>query len=164
MTTSLAGEDPDDDLLERLAAQLGQAGLSRLEGRICAALALHRTTHITQGELVERLGANKSHVSTALKRLVELGWVGRTPVPGSRRDVYELLPHGIRSAYERSLSHISALRDLLQESVSTRDRGAEPHRRLLEYRDAMSVMAEEFPLFLERVWSRVEQGDVPPVR
>jgi DNA-binding transcriptional regulator GbsR (MarR family) len=151
--------DPANDLIERVAVQLGGAGLGRLEGRICAAMAMHSEPRITQGELVERLGATKSHVSTALKRLVELEWVGRVPVFGSRRDAYELLPEGIRSSYSRSLDHICALRDLLQECVTTSS--GQPQERLVEYRDAMAVMAEEFPLFMERVWSRVERGDVP---
>src|SRR5687768_17397441 len=72
--------DADNELIERLAVQLGEAGLGRLEGRICAAMALHDEPRITMGELVDRLGANKSHVSTALRRLVELEWVARVPV------------------------------------------------------------------------------------
>jgi DNA-binding MarR family transcriptional regulator len=153
--------DADNDLIERLAVQLGEAGLGRLEGRICAAMSLHHEPRITMGELVERLGANKSHVSTALRRLVELEWVARVPVFGSRRDAYELLPDGMRSTYDRSASHLVALRDLLHECVVTRPDPSEAQARLVEYRDCMAVMAEEFPLFMERVWSRVESGDVP---
>jgi DNA-binding MarR family transcriptional regulator len=157
------GPDPadDNDLIERVAVQLGAAGLSRLEGRICAFMALHEEPRVTQGELAERLGAPKSHVSTALRRLIELDWVARIPVFGSRRDAYELLPYGIRSAYSRSLGEICALRDLLHECVTTRPASSPPQERLVEYRNAMAVMAEEFPLFMERVWARVESGDVP---
>src|SRR5690349_7779668 len=80
MATSAAiALDADNDLIERLAMQLGQSGLGRLEGRICAAMALHDEPRITMGELVERLGATKSHVSTSLRRLIELDWVARVP-------------------------------------------------------------------------------------
>ena len=153
--------EADNHLIERLAVQLGEAGLGRLEGRICAAMALHEQPRITMGELVERLGSNKSHVSTALRRLVELEWVARVPVFGSRRDAYELLPEGIRSQYDRSLGSILQLRDLLHECVVTRPAASAPQPRLVEYRDFMAVAAEEFPRFLERVWARVESGDVP---
>lgn len=156
-----ADVDADNELIERLAVQLGDAGLGRLEGRICAAMALHDEPRITMGELVDRLGTSKSHVSTALRRLIELEWVARVPVFGSRRDAYELLPKGIRSTYDRSMHSVTSLRDLLHECVVTRPATSAPQARLIEYRDFMAVLAEEFPAFMDRVWSRVESGDVP---
>lgn len=151
----------DDELIERIAVQMAVNGLGRLEGRICAAIALHPEPRITMGELCDRLGATKSYVSTTLRRLIERGWVERVPVFGSRRDAYELLPDGFNGTQDRSLEEICRLRDLLHEAVLTRTTPLESHQRLVEYRDFMATLAEEFPAFMERVFARIERGDVP---
>ena len=155
--------DADNELIERIGLQMGVHGLGRLEGRICAAMVLHPEPRITMGELVERLGAAKSYVSTSLRRLIELGWVERVPLFGSRRDAYELLPLGISSTHERSMTEMSRLLGLLEEGIKSRPPGTVPNAKLAEYRDFMATMLDEFPAYMARIFDRMERGDVPPM-
>ena len=104
--------------VERFAAVLVQAGLTRMPARVFAALLVAENGSITSAELVEQLQVSPAAVSGAVRYLSQFRLVSVERDPGSRRDRYRLL--------DDIWFHASASRDgaLLSWETASRE-GAE---------------------------------------
>jgi hypothetical protein len=79
---------PPVDVVERLGAALGAAGVPLLPGRVFAALLATDDGRLTSAELVDLLHVSPAAVSGAVKYLSQVRWIRRERERGTRRDVY----------------------------------------------------------------------------
>jgi DNA-binding transcriptional ArsR family regulator len=90
-----AQAQPDSDavarFVERFAAVLVQAGITRMPARVFAALLVTESGSLTSAELVEQLQVSPAAVSGAVRYLSNFRLVSVERDPGSRRDRYRLL-------------------------------------------------------------------------
>jgi DNA-binding transcriptional regulator GbsR (MarR family) len=76
---------PVDEVAERLALALTEAGMQRMVARVLAAFLFSEQESVTAGELGEQLGASAGSISAAITMLRTVAMIEATPVPGSRR-------------------------------------------------------------------------------
>lgn len=86
-------EEQVRQFVENMAMFLGDWGFPRMAGRVLMTLMAADEGRLTAGELAQRLGVSAAAISGAVRYLQQLQLVVRTPVPGSRSDVYEV-PEG----------------------------------------------------------------------
>ncbi|MFI6142270.1 GbsR/MarR family transcriptional regulator [Streptomyces griseus] len=86
----------DDDeatvsrFVERFAAQLVQAGMTRMPARVFAALLSSERGALSSAELSEQLKISPAAVSGAVRYLAQVNMVSREREPGSRRERYRV--------------------------------------------------------------------------
>ena len=138
--------------VENMAMFLGDWGFPRMAGRVLMTLMAADEGRLTAGELAQRLGVSAAAISGAVRYLQQLQLVVRSPVPGSRSDVYEV-PEG--SWYAASIVKGGLYRKLAELS----DRGVQAiggadssvgARRVAEMRDFFSFLDREVGSLLEQ--------------
>jgi MarR family len=130
--------------VENMAMFLGDWGFPRMAGRVLMTLTAADEGRLTAGELASRLGVSAAAISGAVRYLQQLRLVVRSPVPGSRSDVYEVPEDSwfaagiVKGGLYRKLADLSSQG---VEAVGGEGAGA-GSRRIAEMRD--------FFLFLDR--------------
>ncbi|MEU0396421.1 helix-turn-helix domain-containing protein [Streptomyces sp. NPDC006208] len=85
---------PDESVVsafvERFAAQLVEAGMTRMPSRVFAAILASDAGVMTSAELGAQLKVSPAAVSGAIRYLSQVGMVTREREPGSRRDRYRV--------------------------------------------------------------------------
>ncbi|WP_280680839.1 MarR family transcriptional regulator [Kitasatospora sp. MAA19] len=84
-------EQAVSDFVERFAAELVVAGMSRMPARVFSCLMAEESGVLTSAELSERLRISPAAVSGAMGYLTQVGLVSKEREPGSRRDRYRVL-------------------------------------------------------------------------
>lgn len=99
--------------------------LPPLGARIFANLIVDsRANHITFEELVERMGASKSSVSTNLNLLLKLGKITYFTLPGDRKKYYKPTPFSDR--FDNYLKMIALEKELIEKMTAYRDKSLCP--------------------------------------
>lgn len=141
-----------DEVAERLALALNQAGMQRMVARVLAAFLFTDRESVTAGELGEELGASAGSISGAITMLRTVGLIEPAPVPGSRRSHYRMRD----DAWATLMSNQNAILALMQEiaeaglAASGEGPAAERLRRM---RDFYGYLLAELPALIER-WQR----------
>ncbi|MEU6846800.1 MarR family transcriptional regulator [Streptomyces sp. NPDC046716] len=118
--------------VESFAAQLTEAGMTRMPARIFAALLASDSGALTSAELGERLRVSPAAVSGAVRYLTQQHMVTREREPGTRRDLFRV--HG-NQWYEALTNRDSVLKrweDALREGVDAIGADSPAGRRLSE--------------------------------
>ncbi len=99
--------------------------LPPLGSRILANLIVDsRGNHITFDELVERMGASKSSVSTNLNLLLKLGKITYFTLPGDRKKYYK--PIQFSERFDNYLKMIALEKELIEKMTVYRDKSLCP--------------------------------------
>ena len=72
--------------VERLAAEMTEAGMQRMASRVFAALLASETASMTSAELAEQLQISPAAVSGAIRYLNQVSMVSRERDPCTRRE------------------------------------------------------------------------------
>lgn len=84
----------DEEAIRRFIDHFAMAfvdfGFPRMPSRVLAVLSVAEDPGLTAAEIGEKLGVSAGAVSGALRFLAHLGLIVRAPVPGSRRDIYNV--------------------------------------------------------------------------
>jgi hypothetical protein len=138
--------------VENMAMFLGDWGFPRMAGRVLMTLMAADEGRLTAGELAQRLGVSAAAISGAVRYLQQLQLVARTPVPGSRSDVYEV-PEGswfaaaiVKGGLYGKLAELS---DLGVTAVGGEEAGVGA-RRIAEMRDFFRFLDREIGTLLEQ--------------
>lgn len=144
--------------VEEFALLFEQSGLNRTAGRILGWLHVAEPPHQTMPDLVEKLGASKSSISTATRMLLQMGMIEKLSLPGERRDYYRLVD-GVWTNALRDRNHeITLLRELADRGLALlADETAERRQRLQEMRDMFAFFEQEFPRLFAR-WEEERKG------
>ncbi|MFI7066823.1 GbsR/MarR family transcriptional regulator [Kribbella sp. NPDC050124] len=84
-------EDPRRaDFVEQFALIRELAGSPRMEARVLGYLMVSNKRYVASGELARALSASAGSISSATRRLIDLGYVARHPVPGDRSHYFKV--------------------------------------------------------------------------
>ena len=107
-----------NSFIERMGLAAESDGLSRIAGRLFAALLLESEPR-SLDELADLLDVSKASISTEARRLLDRGVAERVGKPGDRRDYYTLTPDFFAQIVRFRLSRWSALHRLVRELPTT---------------------------------------------
>lgn len=148
------GEQRDAEVVsrfvERFAAQLVDAGMTRMPARVFAALLSSERGVMSSAELGEQLQVSPAAVSGAIRYLAQVDMVTREREPGSRRERYRV--HSDQW-YESLTSRNSVLKKwegTLREGVEQLGADTEPGRRLNETMEFFQFLEDEIGALMER--------------
>ncbi|MCE3030453.1 MULTISPECIES: GbsR/MarR family transcriptional regulator [Streptomyces] len=129
-----AGRDPEavSTFVEHFAAQLVEAGMTRMPSRVFAALLASDTGTLTSAELGERLRISPAAVSGAVRYLSQVHMVSREREPGSRRERYRVHSDQWYEALTSRNAIIKRWEDALREGVTSLGADTPAGRRLAE--------------------------------
>lgn len=136
--------------VERLAADLAEAGTQRMAARVFACLMVSEEPALTAADLAERLGVSPAAISGAVRYLSLTNLIIRERQPGSRRERYRLHQHVWYEAMTGRDGVLRRLLNTLRSGLDVVDPGGAAHRRITESVEFMSFLDEEIAAMLRR--------------
>lgn len=76
--------------VERFAGVLANSGVPSMSARVMARMLVSPTGTMTASELAESLQISQPAVSGAVRQLLQVGFISRERLPGSRKDHYRI--------------------------------------------------------------------------
>ena len=143
-------DDPRRAYVERFALVLTQMGMQRMSARVLALFLCTDAATLTGTDIARELEVSPAAVSGAVRTLVQSGLVARAPVPGSRRDHYQLAGDTWTEAGVVKRDRLDALAALARDGLDVVAGDGPAADRLREMRDFYAFLAEEIPALLDR--------------
>jgi DNA-binding transcriptional regulator GbsR (MarR family) len=78
------------DFVEQFALLRELAGSPRMEGRVLGYLMVSNKPYVSSAELTRALSASAGSISSATRRLIDLGFIVRHAVPGDRNHYFKV--------------------------------------------------------------------------
>ncbi|WP_282948380.1 GbsR/MarR family transcriptional regulator [Cellulomonas endometrii] len=128
--------------IEQFASTWDNANSARMEGRVVGLLMIVDRPYLSSAQIASLLVASAGAVSTATRRLVEIGFIMRHSIPGDRNHYFRVEDDiwGSWLASERTyLPRLQRVIDSGLVAVSDDDPG--PRRRLLNARNYFEWLA-----------------------
>ncbi|WP_327230942.1 GbsR/MarR family transcriptional regulator [Streptomyces murinus] len=147
-----AARDPEavSAFVEHFAAQLVEAGMTRMPSRVFAALLASDTGTLTSAELGEQLRISPAAVSGAVRYLSQVHMVSREREPGSRRERYRVHSDQWYEALTSRNAIIKRWEDALREGVTSLGADTPAGRRLAETLDFFEFIERDVAEMMER--------------
>jgi DNA-binding transcriptional regulator GbsR (MarR family) len=136
--------------VEHFAAQLVEAGMTRMPARVFAALLASDTGALTSAELGEQLQISPAAVSGAVRYLAQVHMVSREREPGSRRERYRVHSDQWYEALTNREAIIKRWEDALREGVSSLGADTPAGRQLAETLDFFEFVEKDVAEMMER--------------
>ncbi|KIE27669.1 MarR family transcriptional regulator [Streptomyces sp. MUSC 125] len=149
---SSPARDPESvsRFVEHFAAQLVEAGVTRMPARVFAALLASDTGTLTSAELGEQLKISPAAVSGAVRYLAQVHLVSREREPGSRRERYRVHDDQWYQALTNREALIKRWEDALREGVSSLGPDTPAGRRLAETLEFFEFIEKDVAGMMER--------------
>ncbi|MGW1882849.1 GbsR/MarR family transcriptional regulator [Streptomyces sp. NPDC001970] len=145
------------DFVERFAAQLVEAGMTRMPARVFAALLSSDSGTLTSAELGEQLQVSPAAVSGAVRYLAQVHMVSREREPGSRRERYRVHSDQWYEALTNRDAILKRWSDSLREGVTSLGPDTPAGRRLTETVAFFDFIQHELVDMMERWREHREQ-------
>lgn len=136
--------------VERFAAQLVEAGMTRMPARVFAALLSSDSGAMTSAELGEQLQVSPAAVSGAVRYLSQQHMVSREREPGSRRERYRVHSDQWYEALTNRDAILKRWSDSLREGVTSLGAETPAGRRLAETVAFFDFLQDELTAMMER--------------
>ncbi|MFC8420810.1 GbsR/MarR family transcriptional regulator [Streptomyces sp. NPDC057236] len=136
--------------VEHFAAQLVEAGMSRMPARVFGALLASDAGVLTSAELGEQLKVSPAAVSGAVRYLSQVHMVSREREPGSRRERYRVHGDQWYEALTNREVVIKRWEDALREGVASLGAATPAGRRLAETLAFFEFVEKEVEAMMER--------------
>lgn len=149
------------EFVERFAAQLVEAGMTRMPARVFAALLASKEGVMSSAELGAQLKVSPAAVSGAIRYLAQVDMVSREREPGSRRERYRVQGN---QWYETLTSRDSVLRRwqiTLREGVEQFGIDTPQGRRINETLEFFNFVEHELAAMMER-WAKHKAEHLSP--
>ncbi|MFD5627040.1 MULTISPECIES: GbsR/MarR family transcriptional regulator [unclassified Streptomyces] len=155
-----AGRDPEavSKFVEGFAAQLVEAGMTRMPARVFAALLASDAGTMTSAELGDQLRISPAAVSGAVRYLAQAHMVSREREPGSRRERYRVHSDQWYEALTNREAVLKRWAYALREGADSLGAETPAGRRLAETQAFFEFMDGEISLMMDR-W-RVHRDQV----
>ncbi|WP_308282834.1 GbsR/MarR family transcriptional regulator [Pseudonocardia nigra] len=148
---------PVDEVAERLALALTEAGMQRMVARVLAAFLFSEQESVTAGELGDQLGASAGSISAAITVLRTVAMIEATPVPGSRRAHYRLRADAWATLMTKQNAMFTLLDDIGEAGLAVTDPDGPAAVRLRQMRSFYAYLQAELPALIER-WQREQDA------
>ena len=87
--------------VERFAGVLANSGVPTMSARVMGRMLVSPTGTLTSAELAESLRISQPAVSGAVRQLLQVGFISRERIPGSRKDHYRIRDDVFAAILER---------------------------------------------------------------
>ena len=150
--TDAVERDPEvvSRFVERFAAQLVEAGLSRMPARVFAALLASDSGALTSAELGRQLQVSPAAVSGAVRYLAQVHMLSREREPGSRRERYRVHSDQWYQALTNREAIIKRWEDALREGVASLGAETPAGHRLAETLAFFEFIEKDVAEMMER--------------
>ncbi|WP_398921325.1 GbsR/MarR family transcriptional regulator [Streptomyces sp. I6] len=150
MTEGAGDAEAVSRFVERFAAQLVEAGMTRMPARVFAALMASDSGAMTSAELGEQLQVSPAAVSGAVRYLSQQHLVSREREPGSRRERYRVHSNQWYEAFTSRDALLKRWSDSLREGVASLGADTPAGRRLAENVAFFDFLQGELGAIMER--------------
>lgn len=148
------GTEADDAaasrFVERLAAEMTEAGMQRMASRVFAALLASETASMTSAELAEQLQISPAAVSGAIRYLNQVSMVSRERDPGTRRERYVLHNELWYETFTKRDHTLTRWERVLRDGVETLGPDTAAGRRTAETADFFAFLQTEMLGIMDR--------------
>ncbi|MFJ9128304.1 GbsR/MarR family transcriptional regulator [Streptomyces sp. NPDC102340] len=131
-TQARAADEARSRFVERFAAELVEAGMTRMPARVFAALLASDSGALTSAELGGQLQVSPAAVSGAVRYLTQQHMVTREREPGTRRDLFRVHSNQWYEALTNRDSVLNRWRGTLKEGVDSLGEDTAAGRRIYE--------------------------------
>ena len=139
------------DYVEKVGLAFEQLTLPRMAGRIFGWLLIAETPVVGLGDLVERLKASKSAVSTTTRLLVQIELIELVSLPGDRRDYFRIRSDAWANTLRARIKQAGEFRRLAESGLALLAQADPERRRRLEQMHSLYALIEsDLPLLLEK--------------
>jgi DNA-binding transcriptional regulator GbsR (MarR family) len=139
------------DYVEKVGLAFEQLTLPRMAGRIFGWLLIAETPIVGLGDLVERLKASKSAVSTTTRLLVQIELIELVSLPGDRRDYFRIRSDAWANTLRARIKQAGEFRRLAESGLALLAQADTARRRRLEQMHSLYALLEsDLPLLLEK--------------
>ncbi|MFJ9176710.1 GbsR/MarR family transcriptional regulator [Streptomyces sp. NPDC102360] len=149
-TQARAAEAARSRFVERFAAQLLDAGMTRMPARVFAALLASDSGALTSAELGKQLQVSPAAVSGAVRYLTQQHMVTRERDPGTRRDLFRVHSNQWYEALGSRDSVMKRWEDALREGVESLGADTPAGRRIAETLAFFEFVQVELAALMER--------------
>lgn len=160
-TEGAEGTEVDDAaasrFVERLAAEMTEAGMQRMASRVFAALLASETASMTSAELAEQLRISPAAVSGAIRYLNQVSMVSRERDPGTRRERYVLHNELWYETFTRRDQVLTRWEKVLRDGAETLGPDTAAGRRTAETADFFAFLQTEMLGIMDR-WRAHKEG------
>jgi predicted transcriptional regulator len=138
-------------LVERMAGRLVALGMPRMPARVFFTIMTSPDGALTAAEIAERLSVSPAAVSKAVQYLIQVHFIHREYVPGSRRDLYRATTEYMSELVRSREQLIKVLCDDLGEATALVGGTDTPiGARLSDLREFFQFITEENATIYER--------------
>ncbi|MET8474273.1 MarR family transcriptional regulator [Streptomyces sp. NPDC006422] len=149
-TDERAADEARSRFVERFAAQLVEAGMTRMPARVFAALLASDSGALTSAELGARLQVSPAAISGAVRYLTQQHMVSREREPGTRRDLFRVHSNQWYEALTNRDSVLKRWEDSLREGVDSLGADTPAGRRIGETLAFFEFVQVELADLMER--------------
>ena len=144
--------DSERNFIEEVGLDFEQTGLPRMSGRLFGWLLISEPPHQSPAELAEVLNASKGSISTSIRLLVQMGFVERYVIPGSRHDYFRLPKDAIKKLIRHGLEEeIKMFRSLSERGLEmTKNIKAERKTWLKHMHSCYLSLEKNFPELMQK--------------
>jgi len=136
--------------IEELSQVLEGFGLSRMAGRVLAALLIADPPEQTAEQLAEQLKASRGSISGAVQLLEHSGLIERTRKLGDRRDYFRNKPNAMYESMKSRMLMFGYFTQLIDKGFQFINQDdPEVSQGLRDFKEAMEFYETELPLFFE---------------
>jgi len=121
--------------VERFAGVLANSGVPTMSARVMGAMLVSPTGTMTAAELAESLKISQPAVSGAVRQLLQVSFISRERLPGSRKDHYRIREDVFASILERRNLALSEWESTSRSGASLFGEDSPVGRRLTEAAD-----------------------------
>ncbi|TDW93517.1 MarR family protein [Kribbella pratensis] len=133
------GEEPSREavsqFVERFAGVLANSGVPTMSARVMGAMLVSPTGTMTAAELAEALQISQPAVSGAVRQLLQVSFITRERLPGSRKDHYRIREDVFAAILERRNLALSEWESTSRSGASLFGEDSPVGRRLTEAAD-----------------------------
>jgi DNA-binding transcriptional regulator GbsR (MarR family) len=144
--------DSERNFIEEVGVDFEQTGLPRMSGRLFGWLLIADPPHQSPAELAEVLNASKGSISTSVRLLVQMGFVERYVIPGSRHDYFRLPKDAVKKLIKHGLEEeIKMFRSLSERGLEmTKNIKAERKTWLKHMYNCYLSLEKNFPDLMQK--------------
>ncbi|MET9272212.1 MarR family transcriptional regulator [Kribbella sp. NPDC003557] len=121
--------------VERFAGVLANSGVPTMSARVMGAMLVSPTGTMTAAELAESLKISQPAVSGAVRQLLQVSFISRERLPGSRKDHYRIREDVFAAILERRNLALSEWESTSRSGASLFGEDSPVGRRLTEAAD-----------------------------
>ncbi len=121
--------------VERFAGVLTNSGVPSMSARVMGRMLVSPTGTMTASELAESLQISQPAVSGAVRQLMQVSFITRERLPGSRKDQYRIRDDVFMAILERRNNALSEWESSSRAGADLFGEGTEVGRRLTEAAD-----------------------------